>query len=261
MQIDSNCLNGQQLRDENIKACLSVFDIVKTSLGPISFDKMIINELGDITFTNDGANILKRMEINHPAAKILVGLSYQQDEEIGDGTTSVVMIACELLKRANDLIKKKIHPSIIISAYRLAMCHSCSLIREKLCIPINFINSRILLNTAKTSLCSKIVGFNSKKFSMLAVQAVKSVQILQKGEDKRLCQIRAINFIKIHGNSINSSCLFDGCALEFQKTCVMMSNNLTPLKIICVNFELKIAKPKLGILIQNQNPTEIKKIL
>nr|UXY87619.1 T-complex protein 1 alpha SU [Cryptomonas curvata] len=260
MKSDISNFNGQQLRDENIKSCLSVFDVVKTSLGPISFDKMIINELGDITFTNDGANILKKKEVNHPAAKILVGLSYQQDEEIGDGTTSVVMIACELLKRANDLAKKKIHPSVIISAYRLAMCHSCSLIREKLCIPIDFINSKILLNTAKTSLSSKIAGFNSKKFAIIAVQAVKSVQILQKGEDKRLCQTKAINFIKIHGNSVNSSCLFDGCILEFQKICVMMSNHLTSLKMICLNFELKIAQPKLGILIQNQNPLEVKKI-
>ena len=260
MQIDQLILNGQQIRDENIKACLSIFDIVKTSLGPISFDKMIINEVGDITFTNDGANILRRMEINHPAAKILVGLSYQQDEEIGDGTTSVVIIACELLRRANELIKKKIHPSIIISAYRLAMCHSCSSIRQKLCIPTNFINSKILLNTAKTSLCSKIAGFNSKKFAIIALQAVKSVQILQKGEDKKLCQIKAISFIKIHGNSINSSCLFDGCILELQKTCIMMPNFLTPVKIACLNFELKISKPKSGIIVQNPNPNEIKKI-
>ena len=258
--MDSLKLSGQQVRDENLKACLSVFDIVKTSLGPVSFDKMIINELGDITFTNDGANILRRMEISHPAARILVGLSCQQDEEIGDGTTSVVMIACELLRRANNLIIKKIHPSIIISAYRLAMCHSCSIIREKLCIPINLVDSKILLSTAKTSLSSKIAGFNSKKFAIIALQAVKSVQILERKGEKSLCQIKAINFIKIHGNSINKSCVFDGCALEYQKASALMANYIAPVKIACLNFELKISKPRLGVRIQNQNPLEIKKI-
>nr|UXY87132.1 T-complex protein 1 alpha SU [Cryptomonas sp.] len=258
--MDTININGQEIRNQNVKACSVIFDVIKTSLGPISYDKMIINEFGDLTFTNDGANILKRMEVNHPAAKILVNLSFQQDEEVGDGTTSVVMIAYELLRRANNLIKKKIHPSIIISAYRLAMCHSCSLIREKLCIPLNCINIKTLLNTAKTSLSSKISGFNSKKFAILALQAVKSVQILEKKGEKKSCQIRAINFVKIHGNTINASCLFEGCMIEHQKASIMMANLLSPVKVICLGFDLKILKPRLGICIENQDPLEIKKI-
>jgi T-complex protein 1 subunit alpha len=258
--MDIKKLSGQQIRDQNIEACLVIFEIIKSSLGPVSFDKMIINEVGDITFTNDGANILKKMEINHPAAKILVNLACQQDEEVGDGTTSVIMIACELLKRGNNLIKKKIHPSIIISAYSLAMCHCCSLIRETLCIPLNKIDSRILLNTAKTSISSKISGFNSKKFASIALRAVKSVQVIEKGGEKRKCQIKAINFVKIHGNSINSSCLFDGCIIETQRACLMMSKYISPLKIICLNFDLKISKPKMGILIENKKLLEIRKV-
>ncbi|XP_034590484.1 T-complex protein 1 subunit alpha-like [Setaria viridis] len=106
-------------------ACGAVANIVKSSLGPVGLDKMLVDDIGDVTITNDGATILKMLEVEHPAAKVLVELAELQDREVGDGTTSVVIIAAELLKRGNDLVKNKIHPTSIISGYRLAMREAC----------------------------------------------------------------------------------------------------------------------------------------
>ena len=121
-------------RRNKIKECLWLNELLKTSLGPVSLDKIIVDNLGNITITNDGASILKRIETNDPISKILVELSLQQDSEIGDGTTSIIIITTELLRRAEKLMNNGTHPSLIISAYRLAMCHSCFLLKNKLSI-------------------------------------------------------------------------------------------------------------------------------
>lgn len=107
-------------------AASAIANIVKTSLGPVGLDKMLVDDIGDVTITNDGATILKLIEVEHPAAKVLVELAQLQDEEVGDGTTSVVIIASELLKNADELVKQKIHPTTIIAGYRLA----CKLVKR-----------------------------------------------------------------------------------------------------------------------------------
>lgn len=252
-------LTGKEIRNENIMECCRISDLIETSLGPISSDKMIVDEIGEITVTNDGANILKRLDISHPAAKILINLSNQQDQEVGDGTTSVVIIASELLKRAGILMNKKIHPSTIISAYRLGMCHCCSVIRERLSLSTKNMDLKNLLNVAKTSLSSKISGINAKKFSLIALQAVKSVEIFEKSTEKLRCQIKAINFIKITGKSMNNSCLIDGYVLENQKISSFMIP-ISPVRISFLNFDLRRAKLPIGIKIENKNNKEIEKI-
>ena len=123
--------SGQDVREENVTAACAVANIVKSSLGPVGLDKMLVDQIGDVTITNDGATILKQLEVEHPAAKVLVELSDLQDQEVGDGTTSVVIIAAELLKRANQLVKHKIHPTSVISGYRLAMRESVKYIKKK----------------------------------------------------------------------------------------------------------------------------------
>merc|ERR1711920_42137 len=121
-------------------------------------DKMLVDETGEVTITNDGATILKQLEVEHPAAKVLVELANLQDTEVGDGTTSVVIIAAELLKRANELVKNNIHPTTIIAGYRIAMRQSIKYIQEKLSIKVDQLEQDVLLNIAKTSLSSKFVG-------------------------------------------------------------------------------------------------------
>ncbi|KAK2531432.1 hypothetical protein Q9233_005684 [Columba guinea] len=112
--------SGDTIRTQNVTAASAIANIVKSSLGPVGLDKMLVDDIGDVTITNDGATILKLLEVEHPAAKVLCELADLQDKEVGDGTTSVVIIAAELLKNADELVKQKIHPTSIIGGYRLA---------------------------------------------------------------------------------------------------------------------------------------------
>jgi len=129
---------GADVRQQNIMAAMSIANIVKSSLGPVGLDKMMVDDVGDVTITNDGATILRLLEVEHPAAKVLVELAELQDEEVGDGTTSVVIVASELLRNAEELVKQKIHPTSIISGYRMA-CKEA----------VNYINKHVLQNHRK----------------------------------------------------------------------------------------------------------------
>ncbi|KAG6507782.1 hypothetical protein ZIOFF_033134 [Zingiber officinale] len=157
-----------------VVACQAVANIVKSSLGPVGLDKMLVDDIGDVTITNDGATILKMLEVEHPAAKVLVELAELQDREVGDGTTSVVILAAELLKRANDLVRDRIHPTSIISGFRLAMREACKYVEEKLSVKVEKLGKESLTNCAKTSMSSKLIAIDSDFFANL----VRSTQLL-----------------------------------------------------------------------------------
>lgn len=149
MLLDGERTSGQDVRTENVTAAMAIANIVKSSLGPVGLDKMLVDEIGDVTITNDGATILAQLDIEHPAAKVLVELAQLQDQEVGDGTTSVVIIAAELLKRANDLVKNNIHPTIVMAGYRLALKEVIKFIKANLVVQADSLNNTNLLSAGK----------------------------------------------------------------------------------------------------------------
>ncbi|KAK3222788.1 hypothetical protein Dsin_009813 [Dipteronia sinensis] len=251
--------SGQDVRTQNVMACQAVANIVKSSLGPVGLDKMLVDDIGDVTITNDGATILKMLEVEHPAAKVLVELAELQDREVGDGTTSVVIVAAELLKRANDLVRNKIHPTSIISGYRLAMREACKYVEEKLAVKVEKLGKDSLVNCAKTSMSSKLIGGDSDFFANLVVDAVQSVKMTNaRGEIKY--PIKGINLLKAHGKSARDSYLLNGYALNTGRAAQGMPLRVAPARIACLDFNLQKTKMQLGVQVLVSDPRELEKI-
>lgn len=149
MLLDGERTSGQDVRTQNVTAAMAIANIVKPSLGPVGLDKMLVDEIGDVTITNDGATILALLDIEHPAAKVLVELAQLQDQEVGDGTTSVVIVAAELLKRANELVKKSLHPTVVMSGYRMAQKESVKYIKSHLVVSTDNLTRANLVSAGK----------------------------------------------------------------------------------------------------------------
>ncbi|KAK9678035.1 hypothetical protein RND81_11G183600 [Saponaria officinalis] len=251
--------SGQDVRTQNVVACQAVANIVKSSLGPVGLDKMLVDDIGDVTITNDGATILKMLEVEHPAAKVLVDLAELQDKEVGDGTTSVVIFAAELLKKANELVRNKIHPTSIISGYRLAMREACKYIEEKLAVKVEKLGKDSLINCAKTSMSSKLLAADSYFFASLVVEAVLSVKMTNARGDVKY-PIKSINILKAHGKSAKDSYLLKGYALNTGRAAQGMPMRVSPAKIACLDFNLQKTKMQLGVQVLVNDPRELEKI-
>ncbi|KAG5231162.1 hypothetical protein OIU77_010130 [Salix suchowensis] len=251
--------SGQDVRTQNVMACQAVANIVKSSLGPVGLDKMLVDDIGDVTITNDGATILKMLEVEHPAAKVLVELAELQDREVGDGTTSVVIVASELLKRANDLVRNGIHPTSIISGYRLAMREACKYVEEKLAVKVEKLGKDSLVNCAKTSMSSKLIGGDSDFFANMVVDAVQSVKMTNVRGEIRY-PIKGINILKAHGKSVKDSYLLNGYALDSGRAAQGMPMKVSPAKVACLDFNLQKTKMQLGVQVLVNDPRELDKI-
>lgn len=235
MLLDGERTSGQDVRTQNVTAALSIANIVKTSLGPVGLDKMLVDEIGDVTITNDGATILKQLEVQHPAAKVLVELADLQDQEVGDGTTSVVIIAAELLRRANELVKNKVHPTTVMQGYRISLKESVKYIKENLVVSVDSIGREVVINAAKTSMSSKIIGTDSDFFAELAVKAVEAIKMeggagdeeTGAGKKKAKYPISNIHILKCHGQSSHDSHLVDGFALNCTRASQQMPSRIT----------------------------------
>lgn len=273
--------SGQDVRIGNVTAALAVANIVKTSLGPVGLDKMLVDDIGDVLITNDGATILAQLEVEHPAARVLVDLAQLQDNEVGDGTTSVVIIASELLRKANELVKKGIHPTTIISGLRTALKEAVSYLKKNMVMKVSELGEDHLINAAKTSMSSKIIGKEGDFFATIAVDAVKSVKMKSSIADagglntfnerssvkeRYKYPLSAIHILKAHGKSaMESHFVAGGFALNAMRASQGMPTSIEgsveePVKIAMLDMNLQRHRMAMGIQVVVKDPMEIENI-
>src|SRR4030043_941878 len=186
--------SGREAQKNNIMAAKIVAETVKSTLGPCGMDKMLVTSFGDVAITNDGATIMKELDVQHPAAKMLVEVAKAQDNEVGDGTTTAVVLAGELLAKAEALLDKNVHPTVIIEGFKKAS-EKAQEVLDKLAIPVKFDDNKVLRDVAITSLASKGVNVAEDHFSKLIVDAVK--QVAEKIDGKHKADIDLINIVNI----------------------------------------------------------------
>lgn len=250
------------MRVGNVTAAIAVANIIKSSLGPVGLDKMLVDDIGDVTITNDGATILAQLEVEHPAARLLVDLAQMQDKEVGDGTTSVVLIAAELLRRGNDLVKQGLHPTTIIAGYRAALKAAVAYIKKTLVLNVQQLSDEHLLQAARTSMSSKLIGNEGDFFAQLAVDAVKSVPTVSQADGKKKYPLSAIHILKAHGkSSLESELLTGGFALSATRASQGMPTSLEGgVKIALLDMNLQRHRMAMGVTIQVRDPAEVENI-
>src|ERR687894_2286453 len=165
---------GNQAQRNNITAAKTIAEVVKSSLGPRGMDKMLVDTLGDVTITNDGATILKEIDVQHPAAKMMVEVSKSVDNEVGDGTTSSVVLAGALIEKAEELINKEVHPSVIVDGYTAAGEQDLKIL-QRMAIKVDVDDKDTLIKIATTSMYSKLVTEDSSAMSQIVVNATRQV--------------------------------------------------------------------------------------
>ncbi|EPY27737.1 T-complex protein 1 subunit alpha [Angomonas deanei] len=257
--INGTRTTGISVRKENVTAALAVSNIVKSSLGPIGLDKMLVDDIGDVCVTNDGATILKSLDVEHPAARLLVDLAQLQDKEIGDGTTSVVVLAAELLKRAQDLVMQGLHATSIIAGYKLAMREALKRLDDTLSVKVAALDNTVLTNVARTSMSSKVLNNNADLFSKIVVDAIQSVKTVNDFGDV-VYPRKAVSVLLQHGRSLNESRLIQGFAMNLSRAAQGMPSSVKGAKIALVDFDLRAVKMKLGMNITITDPSKAEAI-
>ncbi|MGC1927360.1 MAG: thermosome subunit beta, partial [Candidatus Nitrosopolaris sp.] len=250
---------GREAQRNNIAAAKQVADMVKSCLGPRGMDKMLVSSIGDATITNDGATILKEMDVEHPAAKMMVEVSKSVDNEVGDGTTSSVVFAGALLEKAEDLINKNVHPSVIVDGYYAASEQALNLL-QKIAIKVNLEDKELLRKIATTSMYSKLVSEDSPILSEIAADATKQVAEKVDGGILRV-DLDNIKVEKKAGASIHDTTLIKGIILDKEVVHTGMPKRIENAKIALINSALEIEKTEMSAEIRINDPQQMQMFL
>jgi archaeal chaperonin len=245
---------GNQAQRNNITAAKTIAEIVRTSLGPRGMDKMLVNNLGDVTITNDGATILKEMDIQHPAAKMMVEISKATDNEVGDGTTSTVVLAGSLLSKAEELISKGVHSTVIVDGYRMASEKAIEILKNA-STKVDPADRQMLGKIARTSMASKLVSVNSEPLSKIVVDAV--IAVAEKADGHYKVDIDNIKIEKKAGGSIEDTKLIQGIVLDKEVVHGAMPKRIEEAKIALLNAALEIEKPEMSAEIRISEPQQM----
>jgi thermosome len=249
---------GKEAQRNNIMAARVIGEVLKTTLGPRGMDKMLIDSLGDITITNDGAAILKEIDVEHPAAKMMVEIAKTQDDMVGDGTTTAVILASELLKKAEELLDQNIHPIILVSGYRKASQKAIEVI-NKIAVPLDVNDRKTLLKVALTSMSSKSLGSAKEHLAEISIDAVK--QIAEQRGDKTIADIDNIQLIKKTGKSLLETELIRGIIIDKEVVNPGMPKKKENAKILLLDSALEIEKTEMSAEIRIKDPSQMKAFL
>ena len=249
---------GKDARSNNIMAARIIAEVLKSTLGPRGMDKMLIDSLGDVTITNDGAAILDEIDVEHPAAKMMVEVAKTQDDEVGDGTTTAVVLAGELLKKAEELLDQNIHPTIIVSGYRKAAEKAIETL-NKIGIKVDEENREVLKNAALTSMGSKAVKVAYEHLAEIAIDAVK--QIVEERGGEKVVDIDHIQIMKKEGKSLLDTQLVKGMVVDKEVVHTGMPKRIENARIALINAPLEVEKTEFDAEIRIRDPSQMKAFL
>lgn len=254
MPEDIQRIMGKDAQRNNILAARMVAEMIKTTLGPKGMDKMLVSPTNEITVTNDGVTILEEMQIEHPAAKMMVDIAKTQDMEVGDGTTTVVMIAGKLLENAERLLDQKIHPTVIVKGYKMAAEKSQEILNE-ISLRINPEDEEILKQIAMTAMTGKGAESSRERFAEIIVRAVKQIQ----NNDK--IDLNDIKIEKSKGEGIADTELISGIVLDKEKVSNDMPSRIANAKIVLIDFPLELKNPEIDTKISISSPEQLQGFL
>ncbi len=249
---------GRDAQRSNIAAAIIVAEVVKSTLGPRGMDKMLVDTLGDVTVTNDGATVLDDIDVQNPAAKMMVEVAKTQDDEVGDGTTTAVVLSGELLKRAEDLLDDNVHPTIIVAGYKKAADRAVQII-DSLAEPVKLDDKVTLKKVAMTSMHSKGLGGAREHFADIAIDAVRLV--MEKRGDSMNADIDNIQLIKKEGKSLLDTSLVKGIIVDKEVVHPGMPKQVKNAKIAMLDAALEIEKTEISAEIRINDPTQMKAFL
>lgn len=247
--------NGENALRRNVDAVKQIYNNVKTSYGPLGLDKMCIDASGEVSITNDGATILNNMVVEDPTGKMLVNLALEQDKEVGDGTTSVVLLASNLIMKGSELIESGVHPSVVVSGYRIAFNESVKYIKQWVSKAIDDnLESNVVDSIIETSVSSKIVNQEKNVFKEIVKKAIKNVK------EGNKYYVDRINIMKALEGSIGDSEFYNGFILNCSVASKLMPRMISHPKIVCLNFSLLKEKLPLTVSINVTDPKKLEEI-